>query len=35
VEQCVREILPELRATVRQIESELRVAGMFRRVAGV
>jgi IclR family transcriptional regulator, pca regulon regulatory protein len=35
VEQCVREILPELRATVHRIESELRVAGMFRRVAGV
>ncbi|PIM66845.1 IclR family transcriptional regulator [Streptomyces sp. JV178] len=35
VEQCVEEILPELRATVHRIESELRVAGMFRRVAGV
>nr|WP_107464899.1 IclR family transcriptional regulator C-terminal domain-containing protein [Streptomyces sp. MA5143a] len=35
VEQCVAEILPELRATVHRIESELRVAGMFRRVAGV
>ncbi|MFF7262114.1 IclR family transcriptional regulator C-terminal domain-containing protein [Streptomyces sp. NPDC008159] len=35
VEQCVEEVLPELRATVHRIESELRVAGMFRRVAGV
>ncbi|WP_159776015.1 IclR family transcriptional regulator domain-containing protein [Streptomyces sp. HM190] len=35
VEQCVEEVLPELRATVHRIEGELRVAGRFRRVAGV
>ncbi|MEU6803835.1 IclR family transcriptional regulator domain-containing protein [Streptomyces neyagawaensis] len=35
VEQCVEEVLPELRATVHRIESELRVAGMFRRVPGL
>ncbi|MGW0842539.1 IclR family transcriptional regulator domain-containing protein [Streptomyces sp. NPDC002787] len=35
VEECVGEVLPELRAAVARIEGELRVAGRFRRVAGV
>ncbi|WP_149826285.1 IclR family transcriptional regulator domain-containing protein [Streptomyces tailanensis] len=35
VEQCVAEVLPELRAVVGRIEAELRVAGRFRRVPGV
>ncbi|BBC33923.1 IclR family transcriptional regulator [Streptomyces graminofaciens] len=33
VEECVTEVLPELRATVARVEAELRVAGRFRRVA--
>ncbi|UUU22797.1 IclR family transcriptional regulator domain-containing protein [Streptomyces sp. DSM 40750] len=35
VEECVGEVLPELRAAVGRIEGELGVAGMFRRVSGV
>ncbi|KPI21873.1 transcriptional regulator, IclR family [Actinobacteria bacterium OK074] len=30
--ECVREVLPQLRATADRIEAELRVAGRFRRV---
>jgi IclR family pca regulon transcriptional regulator len=32
-EECVAEVLPELRATVGRIEEDLWVAGRFRRVA--
>ncbi|ULR51305.1 IclR family transcriptional regulator domain-containing protein [Streptomyces deccanensis] len=35
VEECVAEVLPELRAAVGRIEGELAVAGMFRRVPEV
>ncbi|WP_200303369.1 IclR family transcriptional regulator domain-containing protein [Streptomyces adelaidensis] len=35
VEQCVTDVLPELRVAAGRIEGELRVAGMFRRVAGI
>ncbi|UUU33260.1 helix-turn-helix domain-containing protein [Streptomyces sp. CA-210063] len=35
VEECVGDVLPELRVTVGRIEGELGVAGMFRRVPGV
>lgn len=35
VEECVAEVLPQLRAAVERIEEELRVAGRFRRVAEV
>ncbi|MFE7842017.1 IclR family transcriptional regulator C-terminal domain-containing protein [Streptomyces sp. NPDC057474] len=35
VEECVAEVLPELRDAVGRIEGELGVAGMFRRVPGV
>lgn len=35
VEECVAEVLPELRDAVGRIEGELRVAGMFRRVPEV
>ncbi|WP_406170268.1 IclR family transcriptional regulator C-terminal domain-containing protein [Streptomyces sp. NBC_00996] len=31
-EECVRDVLPELRATAGRIEADLRVAGRFRRV---
>ncbi len=31
-EECVRDILPELRATANRIEADLHVAGRFRRV---
>ncbi|WP_406330712.1 IclR family transcriptional regulator C-terminal domain-containing protein [Streptomyces sp. NBC_00203] len=32
IEECVREVLPELHATAGRIEADLRVAGRFRRV---
>ncbi len=35
VEECVAEVLPELRDAAGRIEAELAVAGMFRRVPGV
>lgn len=35
VEECVTEVLPELRDAVGRIEGELAVAGMFRRVPEV
>ncbi|MFE7860334.1 IclR family transcriptional regulator C-terminal domain-containing protein [Streptomyces sp. NPDC057403] len=35
VEECVRDILPELRATADRIEGDLRVAGRFTRVTEV
>ncbi|EKX68835.1 IclR family transcriptional regulator domain-containing protein [Streptomyces ipomoeae] len=34
VEECVGEVLPELRVAVGRVEAELRVAEKFRRVAG-
>ncbi|MFD1663125.1 IclR family transcriptional regulator C-terminal domain-containing protein [Streptomyces caeni] len=33
VEQCLTEVLPELRATAARIEADLHVAGRFRKVA--
>ncbi|WNZ10846.1 IclR family transcriptional regulator C-terminal domain-containing protein [Streptomyces sp. 11x1] len=35
VEECVADVLPELRDAAGRIEGELAVAGMFRRVPGV
>lgn len=35
VEQCLTEVLPELRATAARIEADLQVAGRFRKVASV
>ncbi|MGW0705942.1 IclR family transcriptional regulator domain-containing protein [Streptomyces sp. NPDC002643] len=35
VEECVADVLPELRAAVDRVETELSVAGRFRRVPGV